>query len=154
MRQFVLGFCSLIIVLHSCSTPDRSAAISEILEADKAFSEQSLMNGSNAAFSSFMAEDATLLRDNLYPLTGFTRIDSLLHSRNDSAFTLSWEPLYADVAASGDLGYSYGIWTYQLKADSTASVQGSYVTIWKKKQGKWEWVLDCGNEGLEPASKD
>ena len=65
---------------------------------------------------------------------------------NDSAVVLSWEPIGGDVATSGELGYTYGI--YELK-DSVNVQKGSYVTIWKKVNGKWKFVLDSGNQGLE-----
>jgi ketosteroid isomerase-like protein len=34
------------------------------------------------------------------------------------------------------------------------SENGTYVSIWKKDQfGNWKFVLDTGNEGLEPKIK-
>jgi ketosteroid isomerase-like protein len=57
------------------------------------------------------------------------------------------------MAASGDLGYTYG--NYQLKAkDKDGKVvtrYGKYASIWKKqKDGSWKVVLDMGNSSPAP----
>ena len=60
---------------------------------------------------------------------------------------LTWEPDFADVAKSGDLGYTWGRYTYT-SFDSTESPScGFYVTIWKKQlDGSWRFVFDAGNQ--------
>ncbi len=70
----------------------------------------------------------------------------ILFRGDDSNKEFTWEPLYADVAKSGELGYTYG--TYQIITVEN-SEKGTYVSIWKKdSNGKWKFVLDSGNEGL------
>ena len=58
--------------------------------------------------------------------------------------TLSWQPTAAEIAASGDLGYTYG--TAQRTDDSASDpvVETShYVRIWSRKPGgEWRLVLD------------
>jgi ketosteroid isomerase-like protein len=53
------------------------------------------------------------------------------------------------MAASGDIGYTYG--TYKITDRYTDSIigVGKYATIWQKqKDGKWKAILDTGNPGL------
>jgi ketosteroid isomerase-like protein len=53
------------------------------------------------------------------------------------------------MAASGELGYTYG--TYQLKDKASDSLMGvgKYATIWiKQADGTWKAILDTGNPGL------
>jgi ketosteroid isomerase-like protein len=60
---------------------------------------------------------------------------------------LTWEPLYADISVSGDLGYTYGLFASHTKTGKLLG-RGKYVTIWKKQRdGTWKYVLDGGNEG-------
>jgi ketosteroid isomerase-like protein len=66
---------------------------------------------------------------------------------NDSSVQMTWEPQGGDIAASGELGYTYGI--YELRDGGDNVQRGTYVTIWKKQEdGKWKFVLDSGNQGL------
>lgn len=125
----------------------------EILEADRAFSALSMDSGSNIAFLRYAAPEAVLLRENSMPLEGRDEVESLLFSRSDSAYQLSWEPMYAHVAGSGDLGYTYGTFRLDIPGMDT-STAGTYVSIWKKFGEDWRWVLDTGNQGLGDAQSD
>ena len=57
----------------------------------------------------------------------------------------SWKPDFVDVSSSGDLGYTYGQYTF-IRLDSigneTAS-QGIFHTVWKRQSdGNWRFVYD------------
>ena len=65
---------------------------------------------------------------------------------NPAGIEFSWEPLDGRIAASGELGFTYGIYT--IKRDSVVQ-KGTYISVWKKDEnGKWKYILDSGNEGL------
>jgi len=117
----------------------------ELIAADKAFSALSKEKGMNHAFLSYVAEDGVMLSPNKMPVVGKNKIEALFQS-DDSKLVFTWNPLHADVAKSGDLGYTYG--TYEILEG--ASIQkGTYVSVWKKDAtGEWKFVLDSGNEGL------
>ncbi len=71
---------------------------------------------------------------------------SKLYSGEDSGMVLSWEPLYAEVAESGELAFTYGI--YELTVEKSIH-KGTYVSVWRKNsEGDWKLALDSGNEGL------
>jgi ketosteroid isomerase-like protein len=60
------------------------------------------------------------------------------------------------MAASGDLGYTFG--NYVLKAkdkDGKPVVEyGKYATVWKKqKDGSWKVVMDMGNSSPSANAK-
>jgi ketosteroid isomerase-like protein len=134
-----------------CSTPDTGEGKEEILNTDKAFSELSKAKGMKHAFLEYAADEVVILRKNSFPQLGKNAMAERFRSFSDTGFTLTWEPLFADVATSGDMGYSYGIYTSTSMDSLGNSIveQGTYVSVWKKdKAGKWKYVLDTGNEGL------
>jgi ketosteroid isomerase-like protein len=58
---------------------------------------------------------------------------------------LTWEPDFVDVSRSGDLGYTYGKYTYSV-TDSSGAVKldsGIFHTVWKRQSnGDWRFVWD------------
>lgn len=142
------GLYLFLLLLLACDLENRQEQLVETLvETDLAFSEMSRKMGMNRAFMEYCANEAVLLRENTMPLKGAASIAEALSQSNDSAFTLTWAPLYAMVAKSGDLGYTYGTFTMTTK-ETGASSKGSYVSVWIQEEGSWKWVLDSGNEGL------
>ena len=70
--------------------------------------------------------------------------------------TLTWAPIKAEMAASGDLGYTYGnyIYTAKNKEGKLVTSYGKYTSIWKKqKDGQWKVVVDVGNSSPDPNSR-
>jgi len=118
------------------------------MDADRDFSDMSKKKGLRNAFVEFIDNNGVLLRPGTLPLTGGDAMDYITQS-NDSSFVMTWEPESASIAASGDLGYTYGVYTLRSAASDTA-IYGSYVTIWKRQpNGKWKFILQSGNEGVE-----
>lgn len=148
-KFFRLLFIVIIALsLTGCPTSQinkEAAWRNDILRTDKEFSKASRNMGMKKAFIEFMDDDGILLRPNHMPIIGANAIEYLT-GINDSSYTLTWEPSSVQVAASGDLGYSYGIYNLELH-DTT--LHGTYVSIWKQKDGKWKFVLDSGNEGIK-----
>lgn len=139
----------IIILAASCNQPTRPVTDSDVLlAADRDFSAMSEKAGMNAAFYAFSHDDAVVLHDGRAPLKGKELLKETYWSEADTGIILTWEPVDADIAASGELGYTYGIYHYDLK-DNETGIKGTYVTIWKKDEGgNWKFVLDAGTEGL------
>lgn len=140
MLTFFISAC------HQLSNADITEEKEAMKITDIAFSNLSKQKGMKAAFLQYLDSSGVLLRPNHYPIVGNDAQQFFQHI-NDSAFTLTWVPQYASVAESGELGYTYGIYTY-MNEDTT--FQGTYVSIWKKQtDGNWKFVLDTGNPGLD-----
>ncbi len=63
-------------------------------------------------------------------------------------FNITWHADRAEVARSGELGYTSGSYqtTFSDPAGKTVSDKGKYVTVWKKQgDGHWKVVLDIFN---------
>jgi len=117
----------------------------KLIAIDRAFSVLSKEKGMNYAFLAYVAEDGVMLSPNRLPVVGKNKIKTLF-SGDDSDTDFTWEPLHADVAKSGELGYTYG--TYNIISGGITE-RGTYVSVWKKDPaGNWKFVLDSGNEGL------
>jgi ketosteroid isomerase-like protein len=64
---------------------------------------------------------------------------------------LSWEPIYAEIATSADLGYTAGPWEYRPKgAADTVVAYGNFVSIWKKLPTGWKVAIDVGIGNPKP----
>ena len=133
-------------------TVDIEKAKKELLAKDAEFSSYSEKNGMKEAFLNYIADKGVLLRPNHKPIEGKDSISTLLNRKKYKDISMTWTPTFADVSASGDMGYTYG--TYASKSADGVQNKGTYVTIWKKDQtGNWKLVLDSGNDGLTPTKK-
>ncbi len=66
----------------------------------------------------------------------------------DASFSISWKTLHAEVAKSGELGYTAGTYEDSFKGPDGKKVEekGKYVCIWKKQgDGGWKAIQDIWN---------
>jgi ketosteroid isomerase-like protein len=111
------------------------AAIKSVLDTDAALTNAA-RGGQVDAYRGHLAENARLHRPDVMPLVGQEAIIRWLTTQPAYA---SGESRFAQVASSGDLGYSYG--TYVLR-DRQAS-HGFYVRVWTRgRDGVWRVALD------------
>ena len=143
MKVVLVLFCG--ILLFTCKTHQQQN-VADLFKADRRFSETAVKTGFNKAFIEYAHPDAVLLRKNRMPIVGKQSIAGIYENLDTTGIRFSWEPLSGDIAKSGELGYTYGIYTVR---QDTLIEKGTYVSIWKKdKNGDWKYVLDTGNEGL------
>lgn len=149
----ICTFSAIIIInFIACSNAKQKDESKLLSDTDRFYSALSAEKGMNASFLEMFDSAGVMLNANHKPIEGFEAIKASLLSENDSTFILTWEPRFAKIAASGELGYTYG--TYQIRDKATDSVTGTgkYATIWiKQADGKWKAILDTGNPGLGEA---
>jgi len=144
-----MRWCSLVgvLVLGACGTPQPTATVVDLMDADRAFAIATAEQGT-AGWVSFFADDGTMFRGGK-PVVGHDAIRALMAPALDNdAYSLTWAPEAGEIAVSGDLGYTRGRWESRSTGlDGAVSVRtGSYVTIWKKvADGSWKVTLDIGN---------
>ncbi|HEX8498988.1 MAG TPA: nuclear transport factor 2 family protein [Pyrinomonadaceae bacterium] len=120
---------------------DTAAARKSLLEAERAFSEESSKKGARAALLARADETLRMYRQGTFPVVGREAVARAL--KVDSEL-VTWEALKGDVAASGDLGYAYG--TYEVKASNTQPAErGHYARVWRHDAGKWRVVFQVAN---------
>lgn len=150
VHLFVILGLSVLFLTGCDRSSQKEQMVRELLELDREFSRQSAENGSNKAFLSYIDDSCVILRPNKIPIHGRKKIEEMF-SKPDTSMTLRWVPLFGEVSESGELGYTYGIYTIDLDSPvgKAETKEGTYVTIWKKDpNGKWKFVLDTGNQGL------
>jgi ketosteroid isomerase-like protein len=106
-----------------------------------------------AGYMSYYADDAAELPNGEDMIQGKENIAKTMGFLDDKNNRLTWTPVHADMAASGDLGFTYG--TYEFRSqdkDGKPTVShGKYTSIWKKqKDGQWKVVVDMGNSSPGP----
>lgn len=140
-------FGCIILALLSCIDKKPAANPQVLLDADIAFSDYSVKHGIQKAFIEFADDSVVLLKPKRLPILGKQSLIDSYAGKSDSGVVLTWKPEKAVIAESGDLGFTYGIWTF---VAATRTSQGTYLTVWKKgADGHWKYIADTGNEGLK-----
>lgn len=129
----------------------------ELIAVDEAFSKMSAEKGIKEAFLFYAADSAIKLRNKEFPVIGKEALKKMFDEDADPAnTTLTWKVVKAEVAASNDIGYTFGNWKMRIDdstSTDTKSFYGNYFTVWKKQAGgSWKFVLDGGNNTPEPGS--
>ncbi|MFM2361059.1 MAG: hypothetical protein RLY16_3052 [Bacteroidota bacterium] len=127
--------------------PDPVVLKSELLSTDRAFSRLSEEQGLRVAYMEYIDSNGILLRPASLPFVAGDAID-FISQTNDSSIQMTWEPQTGEVAKSGELGYTYGVYSIKPKAEDTV-YYGTYINVWKRNaSGKWKLMLGSGNEGV------
>ena len=156
MRPVVVA--SLAGLIMACSPAEDPAAVqaegaearraleAEIIEADRALAREFQRTGLAGFISGFTLDGRFIEggKSHIGP-EGIRR--ALLPAFADSAFDLTWDPVFARVADSGELGYTVG--TYEMKSSQEGRVesrQGTYLSVWRRQDdGRWKIEADIGN---------
>ncbi|MEA3064848.1 MAG: hypothetical protein QOJ27_1294, partial [Sphingomonadales bacterium] len=124
----------------------RPAPVGEVVEAERAFARAAQTDGANAAFLRYSAPDGLVFQP------GPTLARKALADHPIPPVQLHWWPVYAGIAASGDLGFTTGPYAV---GSGERQGHGWYFTIWRRQaDGSWRWVLDHGPPTREAARFD
>lgn len=162
-----LGVVLALLLLGACGSPtgpveasdpavDIEQARESLLLQDMRFSQVAYEEGIVEAYRRFMAEDAIQLPDGGQAIGGRDAIYEEMNALTEGMdFAISWEPLEVEVAASGELGYTWGIYYYEALDELGAPyvAEGKYVYLWRNNAGRWELILDMTNQ-TEPVYEE
>jgi ketosteroid isomerase-like protein len=124
-----------------------------LMDVDRQFSAEAQVIGVVAAFDKYMLEDAKYLVNGGGVAKGRHAILEVLAGSPEGA-TLRWEPVEAFLAASHDLGVTWGRYVYEVPSEEGQTVvgHGKYTTVWKRDAaGDWRFILDIGNSNPPPS---
>jgi ketosteroid isomerase-like protein len=102
---------------------------------------------------SYYADDASLLLPNAPIVNGKDAVRAALKPlMEDSNFSLTFAATRADVAKSGDLGYTVGTYTMTMsdpKTKKPITDKGKYLTAYRKQaDGTWKAVADMDSSDV------
>jgi ketosteroid isomerase-like protein len=142
----------LLFVATSVAAKQKSPKGADLLRQLEANFAADVAHNGHAAFLTYFAEDGVELVDG----GGIDTKDAMRKQPPwPEGTTLTWTPVHAEMAASGDLGYTYGnyIYTAKNKEGKLVANYGKYTSIWRKqKDGQWKVVVDMGNSSPDPKS--
>lgn len=148
MKNLLLILLITLFLLPSCTTNKKAESIekwkNEIVATEQSFAEMAQKEGIPTAFQTYAATDVVVLR-NKNLIVGKEAMTQFYQKRGSGKESLNWKPDFVDVSSSGDLGYTYGKYTYSI-TDSLGKAQiynGVFHTVWKRQSdGKWKFVWD------------
>lgn len=137
---------SLLLAFSAPSVADDAElpeALRGLVAAERAFSEFSVDHGIKPAFLEFLGDEAIVFAPRA------TRGRKAYEEQPDEPeprATLVWSPSFADMAASGDFGYTTGPYELSFVRDGAVRKSyGHYVTVWKKtSDDRWKVAIDKG----------
>jgi ketosteroid isomerase-like protein len=140
------------VVFFSNAHSSAKADADTLRQLEAAFMKAAADKGAQG-YMSYYAEDAAELPNGEDMLQGKENIAKTMGFLDQKDNHLTWTPVHADMAASGDLGYTYGTYEFRSKdKDGKPTVEyGKYASIWKKqKDGGWKVAMDMGNSSPSP----
>ncbi|MDI9871816.1 hypothetical protein [Flectobacillus roseus] len=136
--RFTFFICLLLTAFRFQDTLPKEA-ITQMIATEKAFAKMALDKNTPAAFLYFLAPDGVVFEKGM-PQNGLE-----VWKNKKPQGLLQWQPIYAGMALSGDLGYSIGNWQASANEQAPASATGTFVTLWQKQNtGDWRVRADIG----------
>ncbi len=149
MRQFSIALLVLLTATSFSANQKPAKGADLLIQLEANFAADVARDG-HAAFITHFAEDGVEVVDG----GGFDTKDAMRKQAPwPEGTSLTWTPIKADMAASGDLGYTYGnfVLTSKNKDGKVVTSYGKYTSIWKKQpDGQWKVVVDVGNSSPGP----
>jgi ketosteroid isomerase-like protein len=150
MRK-VITFVVVAVVAASCAqTVDVAKEKAALMAVDADWSKTS---ADVDKFTSYLAPDATMAMAGgpaMKPADVKTAFGAMTKA---PGYSLTWQATRADVAASGDLGYTVG--TYTMKVPNANGMlvteKGKFQTTWKKINGQWKVIEDTATSDAPAA---
>jgi ketosteroid isomerase-like protein len=134
----------VLLVFGMATVVHGQTALQEMVKTEQAFSKMAEEKNTRDAFMTFIADDGLLFRPGA--VNGKKWMIEHPVPPSDKKPLLAWQPSFAGMSASGDMGFTTGPWEFKgdIK-DEKASGYGHFVTVWKKQpDGSWRFVVDLG----------
>ena len=139
-----------LLFLSVAAIVQGQSALQEMVKTEQAFSKMAEEKNTRDAFLAFMADDGLLFRPGA--VNGKKWMLEHPAPPTDKKPLLAWQPSFAGMSASGDMGFTTGPWEFKGDVkDEKPSGYGHFITVWKKQSdGEWKWVVDVGTSSPEP----
>jgi ketosteroid isomerase-like protein len=140
-----MRLAAIVVLLALSVVAQGQSALHDMVKTEQAFSKMAEEKNTRDAFMAFIADDGLLFRPGAVNGKKWM-LEHPVPPPGDKKPLLAWQPSYAGMAASGDMGFTTGPW--EAKADikdEKPQGYGHFVTVWKKQaDGSWKFVVDLG----------
>jgi ketosteroid isomerase-like protein len=119
---------------------------SQLMEADRAFYRATAEMG-REGWVSYLHPQAVIFPAGRPAIAGLDSIRTYYEATKFDPSQLKWEPVRAELSASGDLGFTHGTWEKpgMDKEGKKTVYRGKYLTVWRRDDdGRWKVVADIG----------
>ncbi len=148
----ISGLAIIAVVLTGCHpAPDPAKELESLLATDREFAAASVARGAAEAFREYLLDGALQLPAGSMPIEGRENIYREM-KKGAEGIILNWEPRDGLVAASGELGYTWGMYTVEARlvegrdGGRSGIRTGKYLNVWRKDdRGRWRVLVDTGN---------
>lgn len=120
------------------------AVAKSIIATELAFEARAEAAGAPTAMREFMDPVDGLSFAGGEPARGADAIFKA-HGGNKPAGKLSWVPTEVFADTSGEMGATWGHFRFVPPVAGARAVTGRYVTVWRKRDGKWQGIIDIGD---------
>lgn len=128
-----------VAMLLAMGAQAKESAFDALVAAERGFAADAQARGVNAAFLAAAGEHGVVFRP--APL----RVVDVYANATPAEFNLQWGPAAAEIAPSGDLGYTFGPYISTTN-DGTPRGAGHYFTVWERDgdRGAFHFRSDIG----------
>ena len=132
---------ALLLVVSATFQAQAQKNIEGLIQAEKSFAAYSVAHSTKEAFLKFLDSTGVVFEKG-QPVNG---IESW-NKKEKTPGILNWHPRLAEIAASNDLGYTTGPWTFQPQTlQDSVVAKGQFTTVWHTdKNGEWKFLVDLG----------
>ena len=147
-KRALFCFCLALTAARLLAQETPEAAVRAIVEGERRFYEMGQEQGTRTAFLEFLADSSIVFQP------GPTDGKKAWSARPEGGLWLKWQPVFAAMSRSADLGYTTGPAEFRKnKEDEKPFGHGQYISIWRKqKDGAWKVALDVGHGNPRPPS--
>ena len=136
---------AFLVVIAFSTVVQAQSALQEMVKTEQAFSKMAEEKNARDAFMAFIADDGLLFRPGAVNGKKWM-IEHPVPPPKDKKPLLAWQPAFAGMSASGDMGFTTGPWEAKEDIrDEKPQAYGHFVTVWQKQaDGSWKFVVDLG----------
>lgn len=133
-----------VLALAAIASAQVSKDLSDLADTERAFAAETVKVGFRDGFAKYFADDGI----GFGPHPERTR-EKLLKSppaTGPRKLIFNWAPMFGDISAAGDLGYTTGPVLYTPQGpDAKPPFHGIYFSVWQKQaDGSWKVAIDMG----------
>jgi ketosteroid isomerase-like protein len=130
---------ALLAALALAGAPARAGDFEDMVAAERAFAADASARNTRDAFL------AAYDREGVAFAPGPVNAQWIWEARKPNKNHLEWAPEVAEIAASGELGYTSGPWRMTAEGEDKPSAFGHFFTVWRKDaDGHWKVLVDHG----------